>query len=107
MGFTDRQLIPTAITPTKPVVVTSVGHGLSDDQRVRATRFVVNPTSVATGMEQLNNRDFVVQHLTTDTFELFDIEAQPIDGTGYTTFISNGLAQFTVTGPDLDYENVI
>ncbi len=106
-GFTDRHLIPTVITTANPVVVTIVAHGLVEDQRVRATRFVVFPTDVATGMEQLNDRDFVVQHLTTDTFELFDVEGKPIDGSGYTAFVSNGLGQFTLTGPDLDYENEI
>ena len=105
MAFEDRHLVPTAITAAKPVEVTVASHGLSNGQRVRATRFVVFPTANATGMEQLNDRDFVVQNVTTDTFELYDIEGQPIDGSSYTAFVANDLGQFTLTGPELPYEN--
>lgn len=105
MAFEDRHLTPTAITAADPVVVTKVAHGLTNGQRLRASRFYTMPSASATGMEQLNDRDFVVQRATTDTFELWDVEGQPIDGTSYTAFVSNGLGQFTLTGPTLPYEN--
>ena len=105
MPFTNQHYTPTAITAAKPPIVTITDHGLSNGQRLRATNFVVYPTAVATGMEQLNDKDFVVQQVTTDTFELWDDFNQPIDASGFTAFVSNGLAQFTRTGPLLGYEN--
>lgn len=104
-NFTDEHYTPTAITAAKPPVVTVEGHGLSNGQRVRATRFYTLPLALATGMEQLNNRLFTVQQATTDTFELWDQYGQPIDATGYTPFVNNGRAQFTLTGPDLFIQN--
>lgn len=106
MTFTDRHYVPTAITAAKPPVVTVVDHGLVSGQRLRATRFITQPIASSTGMEQLNDGDFVVQQTTTDTFELWDVDGLPVDATNYTAFVSNGLAQFTLTGPDLGYENI-
>ena len=103
MAFVDQHLTPTAITPTNPVKVTVADHGLTPGNRLRATKFTVDP--VITGMEQLNNRDFVIQNTTTNTFDLHDDFGTPIDGTAYTAFISGG--QLTITGPELDYENSI
>lgn len=105
MGFTDQHLDPTAITATNPVNVTVVSHGMNSGMRVRATKFITLPSPNATGMEQLNNRDFVVTNPTDNTFDLYDDKGNPIDGTNYTTYVSGG--QFTITGPDLDVENVI
>jgi len=105
MTFTDRHYVPTDITATNPPVVTIADHGLVAGQRLRATNFVEDPLAVATGMEQLNNRDFEVQHPTTNTFELYDLDGQPVDASGYTAYISNTLNQFTLTGPLLGYEN--
>lgn len=104
-NFTTEQFTPTAITATKPPVVTIASHGFMNGQRIRATKFYTLPLSLATGMEQLNNLLFTVQNATTDTFELWDQYGQPIDATGYTAFVNNGLAQFTLTGPNLSVEN--
>lgn len=103
--FTDEHYTPIAITVAFPPVVTIPGHGLSNGQRVRATRFYGIPFATATGMEQLNNRLFTIQFVTTDTFQLWDQNGFPIDGRNYTPFVSNGLAQFTLTGPDLFIQN--
>lgn len=105
MTFTDQHYTPEDITAANPAVVTLTAHGLSDGQRIEATRFYAYPVAVATGMEQLNNRTFVVQHATTDTFELYDVDGQPIDSTDYTAFSGVGSPQFTLTGPLLAYEN--
>lgn len=105
MTFSDRHITPTAITAAYPVEVTSADHGLPNNARVVASNFRKAPSGSATGMIQLNNREFVVQSSTTNTFELYDIEGQPIDGSGYTAFVSNGLAQFTFVGPEITYEN--
>lgn len=103
--FTIRQFTPTAITNTLPIVVTLVGHGFQNGQALRATRFITFPVAKATGMEQLNNRLFYVQQATTDTFQLYDVNANAIDGRGYTPFVNNGLAQFTLSGPTLPIVN--
>lgn len=103
--FTNEHRVPTAITAAFPPVVTVVAHGLSNGQRIRATRFVGFPFAVATGMEQLNNNLYTVQQCTTDTFQLYDQFGHQIDGRAYTPFVNNGLAQFTLTGPDLNIQN--
>lgn len=107
MPFVSEQLTPTGITTSNPIQVTINNHGLQAGDRIRATKFFSNPTIDATGMEQLNNQLFVVMSPTTNTFNLYDIYGNTIDGTNYTPFINNGLAQFTLTGPDLFVENQI
>lgn len=103
--FTVRQFTPTAITKTFPIVVTIPAHGFSKGQALRATKFISIPYALATGMEQLNNRVFYVQYPTADTFQLYNEYGVGIDGTNYTTFINNGLAQFTLSGPTLPIVN--
>ena len=94
--FTVRQKIPTAITATLPIVVTSANHGFVNGQAVRTTKFIYMPFASATGMQQLNNRLFYVQQASTNTFELYDVNGQPIDGRTYNAFISGG--EFTLAG---------
>lgn len=94
--FTTRQFTPENITAAYPVVVTKTAHGLSNGLAIRATKFISFPISLATGMEQLNNKLFYVQQATSDTFTLSDRNTLPIDGRNFTTYISGG--QFTVTG---------
>lgn len=103
--FTVRQFTPTAITNTLPIVVTIANHGFQNGQALRATRFVTFPVANATGMEQLNNKLFYVQQVTTNTFQLCNENAVPIDGRNFTPFINNGLAQFTLSGPTLPVVN--
>lgn len=106
MPFTDRHLTPTVITQTKPVRVTVVGSNLSNGQFVRATNFFSPLQPHATGMQQLNNKLFMVWNTTADTFDLFDEMGEPINGVNYTAFVANDYSQFTLTGPDLDVENI-
>lgn len=102
--FAYRQYVPEGITQTLPIVVTITDHGLTDGQALRATKFISMPYAVATGMEQLNGRMFIVQNATTDTFELWDTSGYGVDGRGYTVYVSGG--QFTLVGPDLPIVNV-
>lgn len=88
--FTKRQFTPTSISQTSPIVVTKTAHGLQNGQAIRATKFVSIPFAAATGMEQLNNRLFYVQKSTADTFQLYDVTGQPIDGRFYTAYVSGG-----------------
>lgn len=106
LGFATTQLIPTAIAKSNPVRVTVEDNGLVNGQVVRATRFYSWPLDKATGMYQLNNKAFVVGNATTDTFDLYDQYGEPIDGTNYVTFVSNGLGQFNLTGPELFTQNL-
>lgn len=69
--------IPTAITKANPAVVTIVGHGYNNGDRVYATG--------VGGMTELNNREFTVANKTANTFEL-----SGINSTSYTTFTSGG-----------------
>lgn len=94
--FTLRQKIPQAITAALPVLVTLTSHGFKNGQAIRTTKFIYIPIANATGMQQLNNRQFYVQSATADTFELYDVNGVPIDGRGYNTYISGG--EFTLAG---------
>lgn len=97
--FTYRQFTPTGITAALPIVVTKTAHGLQNGQAIRATKFITSPLANATGMEQLNQRQFYIQQATVDTFQLYDENGLPIDGRSYTAYISGG--QFTVNGPQI------
>lgn len=101
--FTNRQYVPENITAALPVVVTLTNHGLQNGQSLRATKFITVPLALATGMEQLNNRSFVVQQSTNDTFQLYDNRGLPVDGRLYTPYVQGGL--FTLTGQDLPIVN--
>lgn len=75
--------IPTVLTKADPGVVTIVGHGYSDGDRVHAYDF-------DDGMEELNGSEFIVASKTADTFELTDIYGADVDTTNYTTWASGG-----------------
>jgi hypothetical protein len=94
--FTVRQVTPTAISATLPIVVTAPNHGFLNGQGVRATKFIYVPLVLSTGMQQLNFNLYYVQNATIDSFELFDRNLQPIDGRNFNTYISGG--QFTNAG---------
>jgi hypothetical protein len=94
--FTVRQKTPEAITASIPIVVILTSHGFENGQAIRATKFIYIPIANSTGMQQLNNRQFYVQHATVNTFELYDADGVPIDGRGYNAYISGG--QFTLAG---------
>jgi hypothetical protein len=101
--FQTRQYTPQAITATNPITVTIISHGFQNGQVLRATQFITMPFALATGMQQLNNTLLYVQNVTTDTFQLYDRNGLPVDGTNFTPYISGG--QFTLTGPDLPIVN--
>lgn len=103
-NYVDQHFTPTAITADLPPTVTIADHGITNGQALRATQFITFPLASATGMEQLNNRLFFAQNVTTNTLDLYDEDGVAIDGRGYTTYISGG--QFTRVGPELPYEIV-
>lgn len=97
--FTERQITPTAISATLPIVVTKEAHGLLNGMAIRATQFITTPLANATGMAQLNMRQFYVQQATANTFQLYDANGLPIDGRNFTAYVQGG--QFTVNGPEI------
>ena len=76
----------TGITKAATGVVTVASHGFVNNDRVLLTG--------VGGMVELNNREFLVKNVTTNTFELRDmLDAAYINTTGYTTFTSGGTAK--------------
>lgn len=92
--FTVRQRTPEAITNTWPIRVTITDHGFIDGNIIRATKFVFYPIANATGMQELNNKAFMVQQCTANEFSLYDIKGYPIDGTNFTPYVQGG--EFTL-----------
>lgn len=79
-GLHGTAMTITAVTNADPAVVTSASHGLSNDDEIYID-------SVA-GMTELNGRIFVVDNVTTNTFELVGV-----DSTDYTAYSSAGTAK--------------
>jgi hypothetical protein len=77
----------TGATKANPVVVTAPAHGLSNGDVVDIRNVV--------GMTELNGRRFIVASKTTDTFHLTDEQTGAnINGTAYTTYVSDGEVNF-------------
>lgn len=98
-----EQMTPTAITAAFPIVVTIPDNDLENGQYLRATKFITTPLASATGMEQLNNKQFIVQQISGDTFHLYGPDNLPVDGRNFTPYIQGG--QFTRTGQSLGIIN--
>jgi Flp pilus assembly protein TadG len=71
----------TAATRERPVVITSVGHGYSNNDVVWITG--------ATGMTQLNNKAYQVRNKTNDTFELYNLNGYRADGRNWGSYSGN------------------
>jgi hypothetical protein len=69
----------TAVSKANPAVVTSTAHGYANGDVVRIAGVV--------GMTDLNGEVFVINNVTTNTFDLVDT-----DSTGYATYTSGGTA---------------
>ena len=90
-GFTDQHVTITGITTASPAVVTAAGHGLSTGDRIVITKVV---GSMA---QEVNNKTYVVNVLSSSTFALYDIYGNAITTVG--SYSSGG--QLTKTGPEL------
>lgn len=75
---TDQNI--TAATQANPCVITIVGHGYSNGQRISITGVV--------GMTELNGITYHVANVTANTFEL-----EGIDSTAYTAYVSGGVSE--------------
>lgn len=99
-GFTDastnggvpafRALI-SAVTKANPCVVTTTApHGFQTDQICRITD-LGDDMPTPRGMSQLDGNRYAIVVLTTTTFSLKDpVSDEPIDSTGFETYVSGG-----------------
>jgi hypothetical protein len=79
----------TGITKANPGVVTSTSHGFSNGDTVVISGVV--------GMTEVNNKRFKVANVATNTFELQDIDGNNVNTSGYTTYVSGGVANRVYT----------
>lgn len=74
----------TGITGADPGVVTSASHGFSNGEWVFIESVV--------GMTEVNNKFYAVANVTTNTFELQDVDGNDVDTSGFTAYSSAGTA---------------
>ena len=92
-GVTSYFKLISAVSQADPcVVTTSTAHGYQSDQQVRITDLgIIGPGVTARGMDQLNNKIFLITVLNSTTFSLRDvITDEPIDSTAFTAWVSGG-----------------
>lgn len=79
------------ITNANPGVVSSAGHGYSNGDWVYL--------SGVGGMNQVNGNYFIVAGATTNTWQLNDLNGNPVDTTAYGVFVGSGSSQrvYTIT----------
>lgn len=78
----DNPVDATDATQTSPVVVSAPGHGLANGDLVRLSNFE--------GMTELNGNVYKVAGVVGDDFNLTDEADDPIDGTGFSDYVSGG-----------------
>lgn len=83
----------TAITQANPAVVTSASHGYSNGAEV----FI----SGVSGMTEVNGKYFIVAGVTTNTFQLTDVDGNNINSTGFTAYSTGGTVEkvYELTSP--------
>lgn len=95
-----------------PVAITGATKANPAVISVSGTPFAANDDIFITGvvgMTQLNGNTYQVRSPAAGSFQLYDLDGNPIDSTGYTTYISGGVAAriYTVDSPyaaeDLPY----
>lgn len=97
--FRNRgQILETAVnisgvTQADPGVVTATAHGYSNGDEVYITGVV--------GMTELNGRNFLVNSVTANTFELQSKDGTDLDTTGFTAYASGGTVArvYTIASP--------
>jgi len=93
-GFTDQHRVISGISAG--VVTTTTDHGLVDQDRVIITKVI------GTVAAEVNNKEFVVDVLSSNTFKLYDVYGNAFVQVG--TWTSSG--QVTREGPDYDIQNL-
>lgn len=82
--ITETAQAITGITQANPGVVTINAHGYSNGDEVALSDIV--------GMTELNGRNFKVNNVTANTFELQDMDSVDFDTSGLTAYVSGGFA---------------
>lgn len=117
LGFTDfkmrvfkedGQVLEAAVnisgaTQANPCVITATSHGYSNGDEVYITG--------VGGMDRLNLRNFLVANVTTNTFEITDLDGNAIDSTGFDAYTSGGTTsrvyELTTTYAGADLTNMV
>lgn len=73
----------TGASATNPVTITAAGHGYANGDEVVITEIE--------GMTELNSRRFIVQNAMAGSFDLYDKDGNPIDGSMFTAYTSGGV----------------
>lgn len=82
-GWNGTSKAITAITKANPAVVTATAHGYSDGDLVYIRD--------VGGMDEVTNRVFIIDGVTTNTFEL-----QGVDSTNFSTYTGGGTAEHAI-----------
>jgi len=95
-NIVEANVVISGATQTNPVDIAATAHGYSTGDWVYITDVV--------GMTELNGRVFVVGTVLTNFFQLTDTNGNPIDGTGYSAYISGGVCNrvYTIASPYLE-----
>ena len=80
----EDDIVVSSITQANPGVVTTATHGYSDGDEVFLYEVV--------GMTEVNGKAYIVANSTPTTFELTDVDGNNVDTTGFTAYISGGVA---------------
>jgi len=78
----DNPITITGITKANPGVVTANSHGLSNGDEIRIVR--------VKGMIQVNNTSFKVANVTSNTFELQDVDSVNVNTTSFNKYSAAG-----------------
>lgn len=96
----DEPVAISSITAADPVVVTATAHGFNNGDYVDFSDIVWEPTydefDTEIQPDQLNFKRYVVRNKTTNTFELEDLEGNPVDGTEFSAYVEGGYARKAV-----------
>ncbi len=84
MTLSSAALSITGITQASPGVVTIASHGLANGDVVRLASI--------SGMTELNDTDYTVAGVTTNTFTLVDSDGDAVNTSAYTAYTSGGTA---------------
>lgn len=90
----DNPITISGVTSADPCVVTAIAHGLSNGDTVDITDIVWVADEDDAGGEsqpdQLNHRRFLVANKATDTFELNDLNGNPVDASEFNAYVEGG-----------------
>ncbi len=86
--LTEASVVISGASKTNPVLITAGSHGYSDGDWVVISGVV--------GMTELNGKTFVVFDKNAGDFKLKDVDGDTVNGTGFTTYVSDGVANKVV-----------